>query len=473
MEAYLYNFGKRDNSLGIPSRSTGTRVEVTLKAETDILNPEIELLLEGVPSYNYIELPEFNRFYFINSQTWSLGVWVLSCSEDIAGTLRIDILNTRANIMYADTNRNIVDSRIPLLADVEISEETGSIGNFVIADSPIVTLSIIGKGSFGHYLMQNSNELKYLIDGVEEGADGWQSVLDAFKQGAYGGNAAENIKSCIKLPIVPNGTGASMEQASNLVLGGYPCKSDASTYIKGLRMTQPVMSWNGNTNIPWKYTDWRRYAPYSKVFVYLPLVGVLELATNDLVNDNAINILYSINLASGDLAFQIKGTTSNRIITTGSSNIAMDGLYGNTGIDTTKALVTGGSLVASAVALGSMVASGGASAGAVAMGVSGGMASASGFINSLAGQSQGSAGIGGGAIMKLDKAVHIYCISRTLTDEPSNYAITMGYPYMKCDTVGNHAGYLQTDGAQVHSSRYTNAEIIKANNLLNGGVYIE
>lgn len=470
MEAYFYNFGKRNRSTGRPSRDRGTLIDINIKDGCDILNPLISFNYEGVPPFNYLEIPLFNRYYFINSSSWDLGLWNISCKEDVGASLKNDILNTRANILYADSPQNLIDSRIPTTGDVIIQDS--AVTDFIQSGNNII-LGITGKGSFGHYVLDMYSHFNMLLDGVDMVTNTWQSVLDAFKQTAYGGNAAENIKKCFWFPIIMSGTRVDETRpqfgnAEDLVLGAYPCKTTGGAPIQGYPINTPMMKWTCNVSIPWAYNDWRRNAPYTKVVLYLPLMGVQEIANNDLVNSEYLTINYIANVFTGELAYEVI-TDTGRILTTGNNNIAIDMLYGTSGIDAMKAITSGATLIGSASALLAGAVTGGAAAGAGSM-LAG---AAANLIDAYGGQSQGSAGMSGGAVTALNMDVHCWTITRQLVSEPNTYADVMGYPFMKCDTVGNHSGYIQCDGAEVHSDIYTNEEVKEANNLLNGGVYIE
>lgn len=255
-------------------------------------------------------------------------------------------------------------------------------------------------------------------------------------------------------------------------MGNYPCTDDSYNPIKGYRIQKPILTYTTTIDIPWKYSDWRRCSPYSEVILYLPFIGTIQMPTTAMTGDNSLIIQYSINVTSGDIAIQYKGKNTNRIYGTASANIAMATPFGSTGIDTNKAtaaIVTGlGTLVSAIPAVGAA----GMTA-RTAFAIGGGLATSAQFaISALGGSGGGSGGLGGGASQGLDRVIHCYVISRTLTGEQPTFNPIMGKPFMQVDKISNHVGYVMTEGFQVNIAGLgQDKETI--NTLMDSGVYIE
>lgn len=76
--------------------SNGLDIEVKLKSDFNILNPDVVLLIEGfdVRNYNYLSIPEFGRFYFVDTITnINNRMFRLTCSCDVLETYKGAILN--------------------------------------------------------------------------------------------------------------------------------------------------------------------------------------------------------------------------------------------------------------------------------------------------------------------------------------------------------------------------------------------
>lgn len=459
--ATFYNFSKRKNDILLPSG--GSDIAIDVKSGCTIENPVIELDYSGRPPFNYFYIPDFGRYYFVTGMEYIEGLWFVSGKVDPLNSFKTSILNTKANVLYANVDRNIVDNRIPVVSAPVVTSDT-TIAGPVIGVYTYV-LAVTGKGSMGYYILTNPNDIYDLIDGIDDTTTNWNDLLDAAKQAAYGGSAADNIKSIIRFPVQIQLDGVG--PAENLYLGGYPAKKSGGSHISVNKVTKPIQSWNNSIAIPWHFSDWRRNPPYTKIYLYLPLIGVIELDTASLVNETTIAWTYSFNITSGDLAFQVT-SGSGRILQTGSNNIGMPALYGNAGINTGKAFASSAGLAAGAVALASGMLSGGVGAAAV-MGMVG---TAGALINSLGGTSQGSSGIGGGAVTGLDKTVQIWVVSRDITSQPSNYHNVIGYPFMDCRTISGLSGYVRTEGFSLKDANAYESEIAEVNALMDGGVYI-
>lgn len=480
MELKLYHFNKRNKSTKQPTTADLTLSNVELKDSTSVIRPIFEIQTVTDPElYNYVYVPAWQRYYFINDWIYMKGRWFCHCIEDFLGSFKAGIITTPCNIMYATgSTKNIVDARIPTMGNVLYGEEYSALGDMVIQDNTMgaIILGITGKGSFGPYLLQYSSDIFEMLDGVD---DWWNteasSLWDAFKQLIFGGTAGECLRSAIALPILIDPVKISPSlQLESLRLGNYPCKNANNTDIKGYKITQPLIKFSEDVDIPWQSTDWKRVASYSNIRLYLPLIGDLNLPATELIGDNALDITYAVNVTSGDISAQVKGHTSERIVANASGNCAMPAPYGSTGINTGKMTASlAGGLGATALGIASIVATGGASAPAV-MAIGGGLATATaGTVDALGGSGQGNAGLGGGSSHGLDKVIHCYLTQKVLTDTQSNFDPIMGKPFMGVSTPGSFSGYVQTDGFQFENAYASYEEKDTINGLMNTGVYIE
>lgn len=85
-------------------------VQGTLKDGTSIIDPVIIVssLLETVRNCNYIEIPEFNRKYFVNNiKSIRNGLVELSCHVDVLESFKDEILSNRALIRRSENNWNL------------------------------------------------------------------------------------------------------------------------------------------------------------------------------------------------------------------------------------------------------------------------------------------------------------------------------------------------------------------------------
>lgn len=471
MKVRFFNFSKREKSTKQPS--TGyEEYDLTLKDSCDVEHPTFLIQSFNAAAYNYFYIPSWNRYYFISAARSYRDMWEVSGTEDYLATYKTEIGSTSCNVLYASgSTKNIVDTRIPVIADVLIGHNYDSIPDITINDTAMgaIILGITGKGSFGTYLLKNSADLPDLLDGVDLYVTNLQTEIDGWKMFFYGGNAAQNIKGAIALPIVVPAQGS----AEDLYLGGYPCEHSDGTHIQGYRITNPIMKANGTISIPWQSTDWKKTAQYSTVTCYFPFIGIISCPATELQGESSLSYIYSINITSGDISLEIRASTSGKKVATASGNCAMNTPFGNTGLNLSKATSAVATGIGTAAAAAAAIYTGGLStAGTLAIG--GGIAHTAGStISAMGGDASGSGGLGGGSTQGLDKVVHCWVVQKQLTDTQANFNPIMGKPYMGVSTPSNFNGFVQTDGFQLASSQAYLAEIQKVNELLDSGIYYE
>ena len=470
--ANFYTFSKRKNSTLQPT-GTGTQIDVNLKSGTSLLSPTFLLNISGRPTYNYVSFE--GRYYFITDIiSVRNDLWEIQCTVDALASWKTDIGSTTAVILYATGGSNdIIDQRIGIKSGITVNSDsqllTGDFSGFTDNTEGIAIISITGTGSFGNYLISAANVKDLLsniaiwdMSGINDVATGFQQFLTG------GGNqAGQNLRNAIYLPIILSST-SNFDAATQLWLGGYPCTVGGNP-LTGMRVHNPFLSAACNVSIPWQFNDWRRNAPYSKVFLYLPLVGCVSLPSQDLINESSLSVLYTINMLGGDVAIQVRGGDSYRKIATASCNISMQSPYGSANVSGMK--ITGA--VGVGVGAVAAVAAGVVTGGAAAVALGGGLASsASGLLSAMGGEAAGGGGLNGSAVTGLDKAVVCSVISRQLTDSQSSLDPIIGRPVMAKHTIGTYSGFVQTDGMSI-AGNMTETEREAINGAFNGGAYYE
>lgn len=462
-----YSFTKRHRSTLQPT--SGTDIDVYLKDGCSLTNPVFLLNLSAIPTFNYMKFE--GRYYFVTDvRSVAQDLWEIEGEEDYLASWKSAIGSTIAMILYASgSTADIIDPRIQVTSPIYVDTQLDNISGITLTDNNqgTIILSITGKGSFGNFVMEQSNKVFELIDNIDVFAA--TEITDAatgLKQLFMGGAAADNIKGAIALPFLS--TNMLAGGIEDLYLGQYPCTDSGGNPIRGYKVTDPIAKGSFNVSIPWRFSDWRRHSPYTALYLYLPLIGTMSLPVDDLINDSAIEGNYAINITSGSVSVEVKGSTSGRIIATASSNCAMATPFGSSNIDVSKA--ASGIISGATAILGGLASSNAFTKAAVMIG--GTAASIAGFTGAYKGENSGAGGLGGGSSHGLTKVVRLTAISKELTDSQANLDSVMGKPLMKKATIGNYSGFIQTDGAQVTGNMLgSEAEMI--NSLLDGGIYYE
>lgn len=80
------------------------QLDINLKSDTDIINPEI-VLLGDFRGFNYAHIPDLNRFYFIErAEQLNLKLVKLSLSCDVLETYKESILNSECEYIREAKN---------------------------------------------------------------------------------------------------------------------------------------------------------------------------------------------------------------------------------------------------------------------------------------------------------------------------------------------------------------------------------
>lgn len=467
LTAKFYSFQKRKNSTKQPTGASSD-FNVVLKGGSSLLTPTFLLEIGSRPTFNYLQFED--RYYYISDIVSTRNnLWEISCVEDVLATRKTEIGNTPAMILYATGGRDdIIDARIPTLASVSIQNESSPISGFTILDdtSGAVVISVVGTGSFGTYLLQDSTAVKELMKNVTiYSAQRITDLITGLQQMLSDGNIGQNIKSAIAIPLIWGPSGG----ASQLYLGDYPC-----TYANG----NPILAYNlageyilkgdANVTIPWGRTGWLRNAPYTEVYLYVPLIGTMTLPTNDIINNNSLDVEYSINVTSGDVSVLISGHNDGRFIATASGNCAMSTPYGSSNINSQK---VGGAVVTGAAGVLGYLAASNPYTAAAALG--GGLAASAGqMLNAWHGETSGGGGLGGGATHGLFKNVRCAVVRHDLADSQVNLNPIIGKPVMAKHTINTYSGFVQTDGMCVDGAM-TESEYNEINAQCNKGIYFE
>lgn len=188
--------------------------------DTDITAPSVTFKFATVSptTWNYMHIPSFGRYYFINDWTVSGDLWTAHCTVDVLASFKETIGASEQYVLRssAESNPNLLDTMYPLQSSVEVEN-----GDVVFVDSASIwkknnygqihhgcfLLSVISNGSYDmcgitHYVLnfdQMASLMNYLMNdiswaGVEELSMGLSKVLF---------NPMQYLVSCTWLPKEP------------------------------------------------------------------------------------------------------------------------------------------------------------------------------------------------------------------------------------------------------------------------------
>lgn len=84
------------------------QLDGTLKDACDILTPRIQIEHNNVPNYNYVYIPEFERYYFMDPPTCVYNnIWDINLRVDVLYTYRQGILTAPCIVAKSTSNYNL------------------------------------------------------------------------------------------------------------------------------------------------------------------------------------------------------------------------------------------------------------------------------------------------------------------------------------------------------------------------------
>ena len=491
----LFEFQKRHNSTRRPEGAEWS-ISGVLRDGSSLITPTIsfEFASDFSPmsnsyglKFNYAYVAKFARYYWITDWTYDAGLWHAAMKVDVLASFRPQILAADAFVAYDETaNTDLVDSRMSLLTAKTIDSATGMFSKLGQNDTGggVVIVMCTGRNSTSPFALEPS-EITQLMNNVVNWAngtianpaalypgnpnDGFGPAIWHFLQAvvayitrfmvniASNGNASENIRAAIQLPVDISDISGSNQQ---IILGQY------ETAIIAKKVSSRVLYDSCQVSIPWRYTDWRMNEPYTEIYLYIPYVGNIKMPNSILIGETDLRIYAVLDLMSGDAIFRVYVEPSDKLIATYSVNIGASYPIGMSNISPSQS-VTGIAGAAGAIAAGA--AKGGYAGAAI-----GALGAIQGIMAANTPNSSSIGGGGGGATQGLQGQCIVTVISHNIV-MPQGAAATnaiMGSPTMCVKPLANVTGYLETRGAAI-TGNMTATEHAELNALLDSGVYIE
>ena len=497
-----------------------------------MLNPTLllELNTSTFPQYTAFKIE--NRYYKVTDiKSVRNNLFEISGTIDVLATYKSAILASTQFVSYSShkTSDWLADTRIPLSEETQLSVQTALTG--ILSTIGTYVLTVVGENGCCTYYTQNEALLSALLAAIST----WETngisdaisrisqftpnyeranyrvvpsgdsltdcmqvlidvLIDAFEQlghtmanvqdaantlissieaaavetgfvgNAYA-NAPQCIRSCIWVPfdyaLAPSGTGQS------------PIK--LGTFNTGVNMpatSGKAVDGSVNITIPWHYSDWRR-AVCEDVYLYLPLVGMVQLSGDSLTNVSTLTVDWSVTYTDGVICYKVRA--GNSVIGSfggqcaanyplGIAQQASAGELVNAVIQGADKMVSG--LIQSTLSptsVGGVI--GGLALNAAVTGYNVENIKKSTHISCIG-------GVGGGAGIGLGRDIVCYTVNHPTIIAPNDMEQTMGLPTMQPMSLATLTGYCQCANAHVDAPA-TETELGLLDTYLNSGFFIE
>lgn len=286
----------------------------------------------------------------------------------------------------------------------------------------------------------------------------------------YGATAQGTIASIIGNPI--NAIIQLTEWAVTPVDG--PEKSPvicniAATDLKMPTIPNQFMQFDcGSITIPREYSDFRDYEPYTRLSLFLPFVGEVNISTNDCILPHSIKVIYNLDFLSGAACAEVLVDGDVRY----AYQAAMCAAIPVTSSDASRLLA---SLIGAAVGtVGGGVMGGivGGTAGSrmMARSLIGGVSDAAmSPINGIQIQRTGSISANTGLLGEMKPYV---LVTRPISYIPDSYESLIGRPYQTTASLGSQTGFVKVREVHLDGITATEVEKEEIESLLKKGVII-
>ena len=478
-------FAKRRNSTKVPTTELSDSWTVTLKETTSQDRPTF-IVTGNNFNHNYCEWD--NKYYFIEDiESLRNNEIAIHCVLDPLATYKTQILASTQFVSYSSVSGGayLPDTRIPILKDATVSRATTTM-NFLFTDGGFYVLTAVGKDGCHTYCADITN-LKALINDLSTWKDdifndfmlniqppatveaGLENLYTIVARSGAIGNAYRDAPSCIRSCIwVPFFASFFTDTSTRLYLGQYDTGLNLFT-CKSTPVTRTA-----TVTIPWQSSGWQR-AICEDVYLYLPLVGMVSVPSDEIVKESSISITWSATATDGCIAYQVKagfqiigtyGANCSVNYPIGISQQASTGEIVQTAFAGTQRTVSAGISAASSInPIG--IAGGVVEAGMSAIDAAYQTANvAATYHNSCIG------GIGGGAGTGLSLDCTCFTVYHPPVIAPANMKDTMGLPTMKPMALSTLTGFCQCANAHVEAPA-TAGELNAIDAMLNSGIYIE
>lgn len=317
MKIILYKFNKKSNSTAIPSNST-TKIEydnAQVKSPSSINSPLVQLAKDNDPNgYNYIYIPSFKRYYFVQDITYNLGLWLVSCVTDVLASFRSDILSSTQYILRSSSSYdgNIVDTFYPTTSSVKSSiSYLNSDVKMNISGSTLIQDYFTRKITTGGFIIGvlggNNGGVTYYgtsYTGLKQIVEALTSYVPTdFGDLANGikrelADPLQYIVSCTWYPYVTNDGGSSYQ---DMKFGNYSIRVNCgliseNDYVKVFNTTAQVPK-HPKANSRGKYLN---LSPYSRYRLLFEPFGDVNLDSLDLSDIDTLAFRWWIDYTTGE-----------------------------------------------------------------------------------------------------------------------------------------------------------------------------
>lgn len=345
---YLYNFAKKNNSTAIPA-ALPVSVTGNFRQPLDVLNPVVVIESTATTSpfigngYNYVQIPELSRYYFIEDITALSDVlYELQLTVDVLASHKSAIGSSTQYVLRSasEWNASVQDSLYPIRGEQDcIVSSIATIpwyqaGGYNLANGWYI-IGVTNKdanavGSTSFYAL-NQTAFQSLRNVLFSSVSYTGMTFSELEEPLYKSlfNPMQYIVSCKWFPIQPDITGAT--SVTQIDLGFFQAPAwnkigslcyQLAALVKGGSISlnsvkHPLSTIRGTyLNTP----------PFLQRTLYVPPIGSIELDTVKMYGDNMSPTLYwYVDFCSGECRIRVQCTgNDNALVGEGTGMLGID-----------------------------------------------------------------------------------------------------------------------------------------------------
>lgn len=346
MKVQFFLLSKRINSTKLPDNPS-MELECQLKEPSDTVNPTIIISPYVKHGFNYVYIPNWMRYYFVNNINYTTGGRMeVELTTDYLATYRTSIASYSCFVERASSAYN------PMIDDEYISNTEDQI----YAASSSTTLNEPFETTVGSYFMRTINNnsgtngiTTYVLSEYQLG----QVFSFMFTDGSYGDMLSDSVvksffnpfQYIVSLMWVPvRATYFANNPTRNVVFGWW----DSGVAVKVVDHYYQTFGLK-DLNVPENYyNDFRAFSSrFTKYSLYLPAIGNVDLSPVDAHAPN-LQISLSMDTATGIGEYYIFKNLNGSEVATYKTQIGVPIQIAQMGSSLSQTLRSGTSAVTSA-----------------------------------------------------------------------------------------------------------------------------
>lgn len=320
-------------------------VSGTFRESISIISPVFDIEMEEFPNFNYLYIYLFNRYYYVDDiELVRTKLYRIYCHCDVLMSFKNDIKKQFVYVTRQENkiNTEIPDTKLPVKSKPIYSIE--NMGSGLTAVTPNISFPL-DTSMRTHYYALTVVSASPFYETAEQYQDKIPTVYN--KTSVTLILTGRDLESVIKTIMGTDNIITDLKRLWNdssdafISLKQFPWDlintvkiptSIAQKWLIGSKLIDFGISVHGvtyNSDIIWneiycgqytftrKYNDWRDFKPFTKITLFIPYVGWVELNNEEIYStvyqSAPIYFRYLIDVVSGDCIFQIYNYIKNGV----------------------------------------------------------------------------------------------------------------------------------------------------------------